>query len=768
MKRKDIVQYNRSPVILFFVLALSVFAAEVLIMYALSFLDFMSITANAFFDSLILISIMFPLLYFFMLKPIMRYSQELEKDAGSPGVHLSEQLILAKLGSDIGMALAKNDGLKSSLNACTDALVDNLDALFARIWIADGDILKLIASSGIYTHIDGEHSVIPIGKYKIGTIASEKTPHFTNDVLNDPMVHNKEWVKSNSIVSFAGHPIIIGERLIGVIAIFSSKKLMGITLKSLDSVSDILALGIDRIMADIKLKISESNLRSVFDSVNDAIFILDLKGNLIEVNSIAYERLGYKKEELLSMHISELDPPEFAAKVPERIEQIMKHGRAVFESAHIRKDGSIMPVEINSIMTTFKGEKVLLSTIRDITERMIASEQLKTHEKQLSESEQKFRTFFDMAPMAIIINPLKKDGSPNIDRQLKHATLNNRLCEFLGYSEDELNEMTPLDITHPDDRTPNLIRNQELIEGKINSYSFKKRYIKKDGSAMWGNLVVVLLRDASGIPTHTMNTLVDITENKLADDILRESEKKYRSLAENLPAIVYRINLRQENKVQFFNNMISTMTGYEYAKPGKGAILCLEKLVVDGDREEVMNTINNSVLLNTSYNIEYRIVHNDGNIRYFQEYGIPVCDTDGEPLFIDAIIFDITDRKKIEEELMQSKLDWEETFDTISDMVTIHDTNFNIIRANKAAREILKLDISEINKSLKCYSAYHGKSFPPEKCPSCACVTTGTSGTYELFEPKFDKHFEIRAMPRLSTNGKLLGVSHIVRDITAR
>jgi PAS domain S-box-containing protein len=94
-----------------------------------------------------------------------------------------------------------------------------------------------------------------------------------------------------------------------------------------------------------------------------------LKGNFLDVNSTAYERLGYTKKEMLATHISKLDPPEFATKVPERLGQIKKHGNAVFESAHIRKDGSIMPVEVNSMILTMEGEKVFFSIIRDISER---------------------------------------------------------------------------------------------------------------------------------------------------------------------------------------------------------------------------------------------------------------------------------------------------------------------------------------------------------------------------------------------------------------
>ena len=117
------------------------------------------------------------------------------------------------------------------------------------------------------------------------------------------------------------------------------------------------------------LKESEQNLRLLFDSSTDGIFILDMQGNFIDVNRTAYERLGYTREEMLSMKINELDPPEFASRVPERTGTNTGTWQAVFESAHMKKDGSKMPVEVNSRILDYKGMKVYFSVVRDITER---------------------------------------------------------------------------------------------------------------------------------------------------------------------------------------------------------------------------------------------------------------------------------------------------------------------------------------------------------------------------------------------------------------
>ncbi len=133
--------------------------------------------------------------------------------------------------------------------------------------------------------------------------------------------------------------------------------------------------------AEEALRESEERFHTLFESARDAIFILTMDGTFVDVNRTAYERLGYTKEEMLSMRVSELIPPRFAAKVPERIEQIKRQRRAVFESAHVRKDGTVMPVEVNAWTVDLAGENRMLSVVRDITERKRAEEALRRVER---------------------------------------------------------------------------------------------------------------------------------------------------------------------------------------------------------------------------------------------------------------------------------------------------------------------------------------------------------------------------------------------------
>jgi len=133
-----------------------------------------------------------------------------------------------------------------------------------------------------------------------------------------------------------------------------------------------------------ELEQSQKRFQTLFNSSTDGIFILDLKGNFIDINRTAHERLGYSRDEMLASSVSELDPPEFREKVPKRMRQIMESGQTVFESAHFRKDGSIMPVEINARLLELEGKQIVMSIVRDISERKALEEQLRHSQKMES------------------------------------------------------------------------------------------------------------------------------------------------------------------------------------------------------------------------------------------------------------------------------------------------------------------------------------------------------------------------------------------------
>ncbi|MBI4843406.1 MAG: PAS domain S-box protein [Nitrospirae bacterium] len=259
---------------------------------------------------------------------------------------------------------------------------------------------------------------------------------------------------------------------------------------------------------------AEENLRVLFESAVDAIFIIDMQGKFVDVNRTAHERLGYAKDEMLAMNIKELDPPEFAARVPERLARI-KEGQATFESAHYRKDKSIMPVEVNSRILDYKGQKVYYSIIRDITERKQAI-------KELQDSEEKFKALSEQSITGISIS---QDG--------KFIYANPRLAEIFGFRQDEMIGSPVLERVAEADRGMVKEYFRKRLSGEAPSVHYTFRGLKRDGSEVdievHGGVMIY-----NGRPAIT-GTLLDITERKKT-----EEDKEY--LNKELQQIVYTVS----------------------------------------------------------------------------------------------------------------------------------------------------------------------------------------------------------------------------------
>ena len=171
----------------------------------------------------------------------------------------------AGVRADVSAALSKPAHSGEFLRGSAEAIVRHLGAAFARIWTLNKEksMLELQASAGRYTHLDGPHSRIPIGKLKIGLIAHEKKPYLTNDVMNDPRVTDKAWAQNEGMVSFAGYPLVVQDRVVGVMAMFARQRLSAATLDTLASVADSIAQGIERKRAEEELHKAQSELAHV-------------------------------------------------------------------------------------------------------------------------------------------------------------------------------------------------------------------------------------------------------------------------------------------------------------------------------------------------------------------------------------------------------------------------------------------------------------------------------------------------------------------------
>jgi len=243
---------------------------------------------------------------------------------------------------------------------------------------------------------------------------------------------------------------------------------------------------------------------------------------------------------------------------------------------------------------------------------------------------------------------------------------------------------------------------------------------------------------------------------------IQESERRYRTLFESAGDAIFIIEAEGENvgAIVDANPAAAEMHGYTLEELIKlNLIKDLDTPQAADRAPERLQNILNGEWVKTELNHRRK----DGTI-FPVEISAGLLQYMGHK-YVLAIDQDISARKKMQNMILQSKLEWEETFNTITDMITIHDKEFNIIRANKAAERILGLPFLGTD-SVKCFRYYHGKDRPPEDCASCECYKTGEPVSTEMYEPHLDRFLEIRSMPRFDNDNTIIGVIHVIRDIT--
>ena len=177
---------------------------------------------------------------------------------------LEERARLASFGADVGL-FTQAGTLREGLQQSAEAFVGRIDAALARIWTLNEQTneLELQASAGMYTHLDGAHGRVPVGQYKIGRIAAGGTPHLHNKLTEDSQVSDPAWVRREGLVSFAGYPLIVDKRVLGVMAAFGREPFGEAAVQAFASVSVQLAQFITR-------KRAEEELRAARDAAESA------------------------------------------------------------------------------------------------------------------------------------------------------------------------------------------------------------------------------------------------------------------------------------------------------------------------------------------------------------------------------------------------------------------------------------------------------------------------------------------------------------------
>ena len=297
----------------------------------------------------------------------------------------------ASFRADVSAALAVSRvSLRVTLGLCAEAMVQHLGAAFARIWTLNREeaMLELQASAGMYTHMNGPHSRVPVGSFKIGKIAQERAPHITNEVQIDPRVSDKEWARREGMVAFAGYPLLVENRMLGVMAMFSRQELAEDTLDALASVADLISQGIDRKRAEEGLRESEERYRLLFESNPQPMWVYDLETlAFLAVNESAVRHYGYSREEFLAMTIKDIRPAEDVPALQSAVARNSQGVDAVSIWRHLKKDGTIIEVEITSHFLVFDDRQAELILAHDVTERNRLKAALLSSEEQFRQSQ---------------------------------------------------------------------------------------------------------------------------------------------------------------------------------------------------------------------------------------------------------------------------------------------------------------------------------------------------------------------------------------------
>ena len=242
----------------------------------------------------------------------------------------------------------------------------------------------------------------------------------------------------------------------------------------------------------------------VIETALDGFWMTSAEGVLQEVNEAYAKMSGYTAQELVGMHISQLEVNEQTADVRAHIAKIIAQGHDRFETRHRRKDGHEMDVEVS--VTYLAESRQLFAFCRDTTARK------QVEEARFRESEERFRGTLEQVAVGIAHTTL--DGH--------FQQVNQKFCKIVGYARDELMQMSFYDVTFPADMEEQDRRFQQLLAGEISTFSMEKRYVRKDRSLVWANLTVSLLRDADGTPRYTIGVIEDITERRQAEALVQQ------------------------------------------------------------------------------------------------------------------------------------------------------------------------------------------------------------------------------------------------------
>jgi len=328
-------------------------------------------------------------------------------------------------------------------------------------------------------------------------------------------------------------------------------------------------------------------------------------------------------------------------------------------------------INISAIPQFKPGEKEpyrVYTTFDDISERKKADEVLR-------ENEERFRAMFEQA--AVGIAQVAPDG--------RWLRVNQRWCDILGYTREELLTKSFPDITHPDDVNINMANQRRLLANEIHTYSEDKRYIGKDMSVVWVNLTVSLLRDAAGAPKYFISIIEDITKRKEAEEALQRSEQLFRLLAENARDLVYRVRLQPAPTVEYISPSALALTGHAPEEFLSDPALAARLLPPEAREAQQMNP---KLKGNMGGPVTMSWPRPDGAMVWLEMVSHPVLNAAGKLVAVEGVARDITERKQVEDALRESEEKFRNLAEHSPNMIFIN-VKGRVVYANHRWEEVM-------------------------------------------------------------------------------
>jgi PAS domain S-box-containing protein len=498
-----------------------------------------------------------------------------------------------------------------------------------------------------------------------------------DDAAAQPPFAADPYIRQRQARSILCLPLTTQAKLVGVLylennltpRVFAPTRIA--VLKLLASQAAI-ALENARLYSDLAER--EAKIRRLVDANIIGIVISDLDGRIIEANDAFLHMLGYAQDDLASgIRWKELTPSEWQAASERAVAQIRATGNCdVFEKAYVRKDGSRVPVLVaGAAFEETRTQAVFF--VLDLTQRKRAEEALRASEARL-------RMLFEHSLVGMAVN--------GADRHI--MAVNPEFERIVGYSEDELRRIDPMQLTHEDDREAGRVFFDEIYSGRRQAYHIEKRYIHKSGRVVWVKVSASLIPATETTPTLFQAVVVDITERKCAEEALRRNEEQWRSIFEQAPV---GIGIRApDGRAVAMNPAFEKLLGYSFDEMKTRTF----DEVTDPDDLPAYNQQVAATAEGKTVQVDKRYVRKDGRAVWASMTVANFAGTQSMPAGRLAIVQDITESKRAAEALRASEERWRRVFESSAVPMAVADGNRRIVAANAACGRLLGYSPEEL------------------------------------------------------------------------